>query len=548
MSSVFRGLSEVLGPNNISAPKTIRKQGVERVILGHVLDVILDKSSEYYSSEYGIGSIRFRIIPDDYNKEEKLIKTFAFPVDRSRYQVPLPGEQVVIYPIIDRNGLLHAYGPVVKPQLNPTYNSSPFTSTTPYYIESDVLDAFADVGSLALRFEDKLHIPIEMYKNAAYGIRSVREGDTVIDSRFGSSILFTSTLEKNIVKSSHDVPYIGDDDIVKPESTEDGDPLTIIQADRRVSTDESYLIKPSITTADSSVYLTSTQTIPLEVATSKTMSTWDIKIRKGKPTRVEDFETARLQSTFDDVYDPNQRFEINLNITGFVGGGSTFDLGALGGGGSKEQNIQVLINAMQQAGITNPFSQLGILGVIGKECGFVPKNEYGYGNTSNSRLRELFGKRLKRFDEPTLETLKKDNVQFYDYIYGYLQDPKPSWNTMNDNPGDGWLYRGRGFNQVTFKSLYKKYGEAAGVDIVSNPDTLNDVPTAAVVAVKFLLNGISGSQIKREKNSFTSIDDAVYWFVRANHGGGEVRGSEGHLKALEIANQLYAAGVVGRAV
>ena len=31
-------------------------------------------------------------------------------------------------------------------------------------------------------------------------------------------------------------------------------------------------------------------------------------------------------------------------------------------------------------------------------------------------------------------------------------------------------------------------------------------------------------------------------------GGGEVRGSEGHLKALKIANELYAAGVVGRGV
>jgi len=119
---------------------------------------------------------------------------------------------------------------------------------------------------------------------------------------------------------------------------------------------------------------------------------------------------------------------------------------------------------------------------------------------------------------------------------------------MNDNPGDGWNYRGRGFNQVTFKSLYKKYGEAAGIDIVSNPDLLNDVPTAAVVAVKFLLNGIGGKNIKREKNSFTSVDDAVYWFVRANHGGGEVRGTEGHLKALDIATKLYAAGVVGGGV
>lgn len=548
MSSVFRGLSEVLGPSNLNAQPMAQKQAVERVILGHVLDVILDKDSEYYSSEYGVGSIRFRIIPDDYGKEEKNIKTFAFPVDRSRYQVPLPGEQVVIYPIIDRNGLLHAYGPVVKPQLNATYNSSPFTSTTPYYIERDVLDIFADVDALALRFEDKLSIPVDIYKNAAYGIRSLREGDTIIESRFGSSILFTSTLEKKIVKSIHDDLHIGDDDLTKPETTEDGDPLIVLQADRRVSTDESYLIKPSITTADSNVYLTSTQTIPLEVATSKSMLTWDIRIRKGKPARVEDFESTRLQATFDDIYDPNFRFEINLNVTGFVGGGGGFDIGSLGSGGTKDQNIQVLLNAMQQAGITNPFSQLGILGTIGKECGFIPKNEYGYGNTGNARLRHLFGSRLAQFDEPALEALKKNDVLFYDYIYGYLDKSSGKEWRKHTEPGDGWKYRGRGFNQITFKASYEKYGKMVGVDLVANPDQLNEVPTAAALAVKFLLNGIAGKNIKREKNSFTSIDDAVYWFVRANHGGGEVRGSEGHLKALEIANKLYAAGVVGRGV
>ncbi len=203
---------------------------------------------------------------------------------------------------------------------------------------------------------------------------------------------------------------------------------------------------------------------------------------------------------------------------------------------------------MQQAGITNPYTQIGILGTIGKECGFIPKNEYGYGNTGNARLRHLFGSRLAQFDEPQLEALKKDDVLFYDYIYGYLDKSSGKEWRKHTEPGDGWKYRGRGFNQITFKASYEKYGNMIGVDLVANPDMLNDVPTAAVLAVKFLLNGIAGKNIQKEKNSFTSIDDAVYWFVRANHGGGEVRGSEGHLKALEIANALYAAGVVGRGV
>jgi predicted chitinase len=549
MGSTFSGLSEVLGPKNTKPNPSSRKKGSERILLGHVLDVILDESSPYYSSEYGVGAIRFRAIPEDYKKEEKNVSLFAFPANRSRYQVPLPGEQVMIYPVLVGTRLTYAYGTIVKQSLNIAYGSEPFLSTTAFNIDRDLLDALVNEPLLATRFQDKLQIPYEDYQNSSYGVTSLREGDTILEGRFGSSILFTSTMDKIIVKDIYSDLHIGSDVLSKVQTTEDGDPITILQASKKITTDESYLIKPSINETDSVVYLTSTQIIPMEVATSKRMDTWNVKVTRPKPfQRVEDFESTRLQATVDGVYDPNFRFEINLNVAGFVGGGGGFDIGSLGSGGTKDDNIRVLINAMQQAGITNPFSQIGILGVVGKECGFIPKNEYGYGNTSNERLRHLFGARLKRFDEPQLTALKADNVEFYDVIYGYKQDPGPSWNTMNDNPGDGWLYRGRGFNQVTFKALYKKYGELAGIDLVSNPDQLNDVPTAAVVAVKFLLNGIGGSKIQKEKNSFTSIDDAVYWFVRANHGGGEVRGSEGHLKALEIGNALYAAGVVGRGV
>lgn len=556
MSSTFSGLSEILGPNNTKPNASLRKRGSERIVLGHVLDVVLDDTSPFFNSEYGIGTIRFRAIPEDYSKSEKDISTFASPANRSRYQLPLPGEQVVIYPIITGNRLSYVYGSIIKQSLNIAYSSEPFTSTTPFYVDGNILNALVDEASLALRFRDKLQIPYEDYENSSYGITSLREGDMIMEGRFGSSILFTSTMDKVITKEVHSEMYIGEDEISKPSTTEDGDPILIIQATKKRWADEPYLITPSINKSDSVVYMTSTQTIPMEVATSKRMDSWNIKVTRPKAfQRTEDFESTRLQATVDGVYDPNVRFQLNLNVTGYVGGGGgSFDAGSLGTGGTKDQNIQVLLNAMRQAGITNPFSQVGILGVVGKECGFIPKNEYGYGNTSNARLRDLFGNRLIHWypktpaGEAQLEIDKKNNELFYDRIYGYETIPPPSWDRGNNLKGEGWKYRGRGFNQVTFKSLYKKYGEAAGIDLVSNPDLLNDVPTAAVVAVKFLLNGIGGSQIKKEKNSFTSVDDAVYWFVRANHGGGEVRGSEGHLKALDIATKLYAAGIVGSGV
>jgi hypothetical protein len=68
----------------------------------------------------------------------------------------------------------------------------------------------------------------------------------------------------------------------------------------------------------------------------------------------------------------------------------------------------------------------------------------------------------------------------------------------NDQPGDGFKYRGRGLIQLTFKNNYKEIqnlvGESYGVDIVSSPDTLaNHIQLAAESAIVALLNGITST-------------------------------------------------------
>ena len=120
-----------------------------------------------------------------------------------------------------------------------------------------------------------------------------------------------------------------------------------------------------------------------------------------------------------------------------------------------------------------------------------------------------------------ISKLKKDNIAFYDVIYGHIgvQNGYHTWNNKSDDPvkpGDGYKYRGRGFNQLTFKQSYKKYAKETGVDILNNPDLLNSPNTAAEVCVKFLLNRLKSKSI--DPNSFNSTQEAINKFAAANAG------------------------------
>lgn len=182
--------------------------------------------------------------------------------------------------------------------------------------------------------------------------------------------------------------------------------------------------------------------------------------------------------------------------------------------GQQAQNIKIIIDEMIKQGITNEYAQVGILSVIGKESGFIPQREKSYSGTSNKRLRDIFGRRLMKYTDEQLTYLKRDDIAFFDAIYGIGTKDYFKWQTGNTSPGDGWKYRGRGFNQITFKNSYKKYSSVAGVDLVANPDRLNDVDIAAKLAVYFMLEPLK----KRGANIDDIGPDAVHLFVKANAG------------------------------
>lgn len=230
--------------------------------------------------------------------------------------------------------------------------------------------------------------------------------------------------------------------------------------------------------------------------------------RSLEPTGVADFDT-------------NEEIFYDLKIKGFDKDDLAKFLGSLeekedftdyvvdysGGGFDSEQqrNIELMLKYMEKEGITHPFAQIGILSTIGKESNFKPQNEVCYNNTSNSRIRSIFKKRVEDLSEPKLTLLKKDCKEFFNKVYGNL----------NGNLGgdDGYNFRGRGFNGITGRGVYKKYGAIVGENLVSDPELLNDdMEVAAKVAVAFFTNGVTSFP------EFESKEQAATYFANKNAG------------------------------
>lgn len=205
--------------------------------------------------------------------------------------------------------------------------------------------------------------------------------------------------------------------------------------------------------------------------------------------------------------------------------------------GEAARNIDLLINEIEANGVTNKYAIIGMLSTIGKESGFIPKNEIPYTNTPNNRIRKIFGSRVSGLSDDELTKLKSNPTKFWDRVYGSDDPTGRSQKYGNSQPGDGAKYLGRGFNGITFKSGYEKYGKIVGIDLVSNPEQLNDPKIAAKAAVAFLLNGLKSKGT--DPNSFTNKKDAIHAFVQVNAGlGTNIEGSETLANAQKVSNNF----------
>jgi len=161
--------------------------------------------------------------------------------------------------------------------------------------------------------------------------------------------------------------------------------------------------------------------------------------------------------------------------------------------------VEQIVSELNNSGITSTRAQGNILAQVAKESNFKPINE-NLEKWSAQTLFRLYGPPGAPFQDrrgkaqtvpghrnrvrfPTWDTAvelaKKGATAIGDVVYGGRMG--------NSAPGDGHKYRGRGYIQLTGKDAYDRIGKILGVNLVSDPDKVNEPEIAAKIVPAFFL-------------------------------------------------------------
>lgn len=149
----------------------------------------------------------------------------------------------------------------------------------------------------------------------------------------------------------------------------------------------------------------------------------------------------------------------------------------------------------------NPYLMSAILANIKKESNFyLTEENLNYGNTSNERIKKIFGNRVHHLSDEELNKIKRIPEKFAEVVYGH--DNFVGKMLGNTEPGDGWKYRGRGLIQITGKGNYEYYGKLLQKDLVNNPDLIIEDENVAIdVTLAFIFTQLKKFKLNENPQS-----------------------------------------------
>jgi hypothetical protein len=225
-----------------------------------VIDVIMDETHPEYD-KYGktkcIGAIKYQPVDKKLNSDNTETLPIAFPSSATLRTIPLINEIVLLTSAPDdissnekSTSSTFYYISIISVWNHPHHNASPDGATT----------SKVELGN---DFKEKSNInPLQPYP-----------GDVLVEGRQGQSIRLSGNKHfKNIYTNQ----------------SNEGDPFTIISNGQKKTENGSEYIEEDINEDESSIYLVSNHTVPLEQARDKT------KAWKKAPIKADGYEGSQV--------------------------------------------------------------------------------------------------------------------------------------------------------------------------------------------------------------------------------------------------------------
>jgi len=275
INSQFPTIGNSAFTSNSNPTSVIQNGGL---LAARVIDISLVTSTNgssifQTSGEFAnIGAIKFELLNNSNTKENFPQGPIAFPLDNNVRKVPLINEIVFIIAGPSRDILLEGNSDAIsyyytnaisiwgRSHLNMLPSTSTISKNTDTVPKEEVEKGITNNKDTQVKepkpgntFQEKSNIR-NLFPN---------EGDVIIEGRFGNSIRFGSTAKQSKENKNVESPW----------STEgrEGNPITIIrngQSKADLDFNNWFPIYEDIQNDDSSIYMTSGQTIPIVLASS----------------------------------------------------------------------------------------------------------------------------------------------------------------------------------------------------------------------------------------------------------------------------------------
>lgn len=173
-----------------------------------------------------------------------------------------------------------------------------------------------------------------------------------------------------------------------------------------------------------------------------------------------------------------------------------------------------------------PIRLCHFLGQIGNECGRLTILEENMNYTTAARIQAVWP---SRFTLASAQAYVRNPEKLANKVYGD--------RLGNNQPGDGWRYRGRGLVQITGRGSYREMGKRLGIPLEENPDLAFHPDHALKIACEtWKMKQLAG---ERDMNQLAEVNKLDAMTYRINGGYTNI---DDRRSAFEEAWKIWSSG------